>query len=239
MPAFFGIICPRRVVPSRANAAVRHRMSETDIPQACPRGMSGNATHQEGGTYSLTRGRAVRGRAKRAHKGEGMRRACAQARPQGARSAHMCGGKARGEGRPRRWKRGRKPRASATRPYRKRRYRKRGRRRALARSSSRGAAGGRERGAQGGKRPERGCRRSQGRSAPKQSRDIFLARRDAAARIPPRRASHGRPRGLSAYSRKTADQGDRRRKRRGTKNEGGRAERPTELHISQLSQGAP
>lgn len=93
---------------------------------------------------------------------------CAQARPQGARSAHKCGGKAREEGRPRRWKRGRKPRASAPRPNRKRRYRKRGGRRALARSSYRGAAGGRERGAQGEERPERGCRRSQGRSAPSQ-----------------------------------------------------------------------
>lgn len=238
MPAFFGIICPRRVVPSRANAA-RHRMSGTDMPQACPRGMSGNATHQEGGTYSPTRGRAVRGRAKRAHKGEGMRRACAQARPQGARSAHMCGGKARGEGRPRRWKRGRKPRASATRPNRKRRYRKRGGRRALARSSYRGAAGGRERGAQGGKRPERGCRRSQGRSAPSQQPRHITRATTAGGSIPTAGASHGRPRGLSAYSRKTADQGDRRRKRRGTKNEGGRAERPTELHISQLSQGTP
>lgn len=63
------------------------------------------------------------------------------------------------------------------------------------------------------------------------SRYIFLARRDAAARIPPRRASHGRPRGLSAYSRKTADQGDRRRKRRGTKRgtkKRGRARRATD-----------
>lgn len=79
MPAFFGIICPRRVVPSRANAAARHKMSRTDIPQACPRGMSGNATHQDGGTYSLTRGRAMRGRAKRAHKGA-EKRGCARKR---------------------------------------------------------------------------------------------------------------------------------------------------------------
>lgn len=175
MPAFFGIICPRRVVPSRANAAVRHKMSGTDIPQACPRGMSGNATHQEVWTYSPTRGRAVRGRAKRAHKRGGKAGLCAQARPQGARSAHKCGGKAREEGRPRRWKRGWKPRAAATRPNRKRRYRKRGGRRALARSSYRGAAGGRESAGDwrhGGEMPPsregKGCRRSQGRSAPSQ-----------------------------------------------------------------------
>lgn len=107
--------------------------------------------------------------------GRGKARLCARARPQEARSAHKCGRKARFEGGSRRWKRGCKPRASATRPNRKRRYRKRGRRRALAHSSYRRAAGARRGAAvwrHGGEMPPsregEGCRRSQGRSAPRQ-----------------------------------------------------------------------
>ena len=176
--------------------------------------------------------------------GGGKAGLCAQARPQGARSAHKCGGKAREEGRPRRWKRGRKPRASAPRPNRKRRYRKRGGRRALARSSYRGAAGGRESAGDwrhGGEMPPsgegKGCRRSQGRSAPSQQpRHIPRATRRGGSHTAAASVTRATPRALRL---KPDDRGSGRPQAQKTRhgyaarrNEGGRAERPTELHFS-------
>ena len=96
-----------------------------------------------------------------------------RARPPGARTPER--GKAPQRGKPATMEERVEAARAATRPNRKRRYRKRGRRRALAHSSYRGAAGGRESAGvwrHGGEMPPssegKGCRRSQGRSAPSQ-----------------------------------------------------------------------
>lgn len=86
----------------------------------------------------------------------------------------------------------------------------------------------------------KGRRRSQGRSAPSQQ-PRQISSRDETRRLAYRRGERhtgdpagspptaGRPRTrATAGAKYTA-------RRRGTKNEGGRAERPTELHISQLT----
>lgn len=121
MRPFFGIICPRRVAPSRANAAMRHRTSETDIPHGLPpRRAETRRTKRSGHTPLLAgwRGVGERSEPTRGRESGG----CARKRDRRKHEARTSAeGKRREEGKPAAVEEREEAARAATRPNRKRR----------------------------------------------------------------------------------------------------------------------
>lgn len=93
MRPFFGIICPRPVVPRRANA-VRHKMIRTDIPHGLPPRRAVTPCTKKPFHIPRTRACVAWAEHSEAHKGEGRRLR------RGERSEPRKGGKAPGGGKP-------------------------------------------------------------------------------------------------------------------------------------------